>query len=93
MELREDSYQEDVSRVRRIGSVDESRQYWANVLGKRILTLRKLAFEKRRHTGKGYGRRAAIGTPLWAWFLPNVNQGGSDIMRPSEEIFDWSITQ
>ncbi|KAF9078208.1 hypothetical protein BDP27DRAFT_1310988 [Rhodocollybia butyracea] len=88
VELREDSYQEDISRIRQIGSVDESMQYWANILGERVLTLQRLAFEKRRHTGKGYGRRAAIGTPLWVWFLPNVHHVGSDTMRRSEEIFD-----
>ncbi|KAJ4498935.1 hypothetical protein C8R41DRAFT_106867 [Lentinula lateritia] len=68
VEFKEDSYREGTRQERKIGSVDEAMQHWANVFRKRIKSLRELAFEKRRHTGKGYGRRAAIGAPLWVWF-------------------------
>lgn len=92
VELQEDSYKD--SKDRSIGSVDEAMQRWANVFGKQTKSLRRLAFEKRRHTGKGYGRRAAIGMPLWVWFLPNHSQQpGSDLMRRSEESFDWNLAQ
>ncbi|KAJ3912841.1 hypothetical protein F5877DRAFT_72058 [Lentinula edodes] len=68
VEFKEDSYREGLRQERKIGSVDEAMQHWANIFRKRIKSLRDLAFEKRRHTGKGYGRRAAIGAPLWVWF-------------------------
>ncbi|KIK61613.1 hypothetical protein GYMLUDRAFT_42627 [Collybiopsis luxurians FD-317 M1] len=68
VELRENSYHEDLAAARNIGSVDEAMNHWAHILQEQLSSLRKLAFEKRRHTGKGYGRRAAIGEPLWVWF-------------------------
>ena len=94
VELQEDSYQEDLSRAREIGSVDEAMQHWATVFGERLKSLQRLAFEKRRHTGKGYGQRASRGTPLWVWFLPNKAEVGTGlIMRRSEEFFDWNLAQ
>ncbi|KAJ3984857.1 hypothetical protein F5890DRAFT_1235724 [Lentinula detonsa] len=68
VEFKEDSYLETSTQARDIGSVETAMKGWANVLEEHIKSLRSLAFEKRRHTGKGYGRRAAIGTPQWVWF-------------------------
>ncbi|KAG7093936.1 hypothetical protein E1B28_007570 [Marasmius oreades] len=91
VELKEDSYKEDGC-LRKIGSVDESSQLWANTLARRVLGLKRIAFEHRRHTGKTIGSRSIVGEPLWVWyFLNRFPDEEGNIMRRADEAVDWDL--
>ncbi|KAF5352883.1 hypothetical protein D9757_012109 [Collybiopsis confluens] len=66
VELPENRYREEFSQFRDIGAVDHAMKHWAKVLQEQISSLECVAFENRRHTGKGLGRsrRAAMRDPL-----------------------------
>ncbi|KAF9269040.1 hypothetical protein L218DRAFT_1072697 [Marasmius fiardii PR-910] len=90
VELKEDSYKEDG--LRKIGSVDESAQLWANMFARRVVSLRRIAFEHRRHTGKTIGSRSIVGEPLWMWYFMNrFTDEEGNVMRRADEATDWDL--
>uniref|UniRef100_A0A0W0F4Q8 F-box domain-containing protein n=2 Tax=Moniliophthora roreri TaxID=221103 RepID=A0A0W0F4Q8_MONRR len=88
VELKEDPYRDDG--LRKIGSVDESSQTWANTLATRIPALRSVAFEIRAHTGKSIGSRSLVGEPLWLWYFLS-HKRDKHVMRRSDEPLDWDF--
>ncbi|KAJ8094394.1 hypothetical protein PM082_010828 [Marasmius tenuissimus] len=92
VELEEDPYKEG-DEQRKIGSVDVSSQIWANTLAKRVEGLSRIAFEKRRHTGKTIGSRSIIGEPLWVWYFASrePDEEGNVMRRSGEATRDWDL--
>ncbi|KAK7056255.1 hypothetical protein VNI00_002807 [Paramarasmius palmivorus] len=88
VELKEDPYRD--GGYRKIGSVDESSQTWANTLAASIPRLKSIAFEARAHTGKTIGSRSLVGEPLWLWYFLD-KKGDTNLMRRSGEPVDWDL--
>jgi hypothetical protein len=82
MELREDSYEYSTDGgARKVGSVSQSAQKWADALALRLPALQSVAFERRPHTRRGLGPRVLIGQPSWAWFSRGEEDSDSNIMH------------
>ncbi|KAL0573924.1 hypothetical protein V5O48_008021 [Marasmius crinis-equi] len=92
VELEEDPYTEDDDH-RKIGSVDVSSQLWANTLATQVESLSRIAFEKRRHTGKTIGSRAVVGEALWVWYFRNSDpdEEGNVMRRSGDTAVDWDL--